>query len=46
MAILTYEGYTLFDEGVTYMSCIDGKTLWFDTAGQWVQYINYIKGRI
>lgn len=46
MAILRYEGYTLYDrQGGGYRSDIDGKVILFDTASQWVQYINLIKGK-
>lgn len=44
-AILTYEGYALYEWGRGYKSEIDGRWRQFDTASQWVQYINYIKGR-
>lgn len=46
MAILRYEGYTLYDRpGGGYRSEIDGVVILFDTASQWVQYINLIKGK-
>lgn len=44
MALLRYEGYTLYDRPAGgYRSEIDGETILFDTASQWVQYINLIK---
>lgn len=43
MAVLTYEGYTLMDRDGGYLSIIDGEVILFDTASQWVQYINLIK---
>lgn len=46
MALLRYEGYTLYDGSAGgYLSEIDGETIVFDTASQWVQYINLIKGK-
>lgn len=44
-AILTYEGYSLYPWGSAYKSEIDGKWRQFDTAGQWVQYINLLIGK-
>lgn len=45
MAILTYKGFTLYGrEAGGYLSVINGESLLFDTASQWVQYINLIKG--
>lgn len=45
MALLTYEGYTLYDrEAGGYLSVINGQTIVFDTASQWMQYIKLIKG--
>lgn len=44
-AILTYEGYSLFSWGSAYKSEVDGKWRQFDTAAQWVQYINLITGK-
>ena len=44
-AILVYEGYSLFAWGSSYKSEIDGKWRQFDTASQWVQYINLIIGK-
>lgn len=41
-ALLTYEGYALYEWGRGYKSEIDGQWVKFDTAGQWVQYINQI----
>ena len=44
MAILTYEGYALYEqESGGYRSMINGQVVLFDTASQWVQYINLIK---
>lgn len=46
MAVLTYEGYTLVDrDRGGYLSIIDGEVILFDTASQWVQYINLIVRR-
>lgn len=42
-ALLVYEGYSLFSWGNSYKSEIDGTWRKFDTAAQWVQYINLIK---
>lgn len=39
--ILVYEGYSLYEAPRGYLSCIDGQTLRFDTAGQWKKYIDY-----
>lgn len=44
-AILTYEGYALFEWGRGYKSEIDGRWHQFDTAAQWVQYINLKLGK-
>lgn len=44
-ALLSYEGYYLFEWGNRYKSLIDDKWRNFDTASQWVQYINYIKNK-
>ena len=44
-ALLVYEGYSLFEWGNSYKSEIDGKWRQFDTASQWVQYINLITGK-
>ena len=42
--LLTYEGYALMErENGGYFSIIDGKNMTFDTASQWVQFINLIK---
>lgn len=41
-ALLVYEGYALYEWGRAYKSEIDGKWRQFDTAAQWVQYINLI----
>ncbi len=46
MALLRYEGYTLYaGPAGRYRSEIDGEVILFDTASQWVQYINLIKGK-
>ena len=42
-ALITYEGYTLYEWGRGYKSLIDDEWIMFDTAGQWVQYIRMIK---
>lgn len=39
-AVVVYEGYALYEWGRGYKSEIDGEWLTFDTAAQWVQYIN------
>ena len=44
-ALLVYEGYALYEWGRAYKSEIDGKWRQFDTASQWVQYINLITGK-
>lgn len=44
-AIVTYEGYTLYDCGRGWKSLIENKWIAFDTAGQWKQYIDLIKGK-
>ena len=44
-ALLVYEGYALYEWGRAYKSEIDGHWRKFDTAAQWVQYINLIKGK-
>ena len=44
-ALLTYEGYALYEWGRGYKSEINGKWRQFDTASQWVQYINLIIGK-
>lgn len=41
--VLTYEGYSLYESPRGYLSTIDGKTVTFDTAGQWKKYIDYKK---
>lgn len=42
--LLTYEGYALMErECGGYRSIIDGEVINFDTAAQWVSYINLIK---
>ena len=44
--LLTYEGYTLTDRASGgYRSVIDGKPVTFDSAAQWVEYINILKGK-
>lgn len=42
-ALLTYEGYALYEWGRGYKSLIDDTWRQFDSAAQWVQYINLIK---
>ena len=42
-AVITYEGYALFEWGPGWKSEIDGEWRIFDTAGQWYEYINLIK---
>ena len=42
--LLIYEGYALHEWGRGYKSEIDGQWLQFDTAGQWKQFIDKIKG--
>ena len=44
-AVLTYEGYSLYEWGSAWKSEINGKWHQFDTAAQWVQYINIITGK-
>lgn len=42
-AVLTYNGYALTErQSGGWQSVIDGKALDFDSASQWVQYINYL----
>lgn len=44
MPVLAYEGFILYDRPAGgYRSDINGETILFDTASQWVQYINLIK---
>ena len=43
--IITYENYELFPWGTGYKSEIDGKWKFFDSASQWKQYIDFIKGK-
>lgn len=44
MVVLTYEGYALLEcPAGGYRSVINGQDLRFDTASQWVQYIDYLK---
>lgn len=46
MGVITYEGYTLMERrGGGWRSIIDGESINFDTAAQWVRYINLIKGK-
>ena len=41
--ILTYEGFTLVErKSGGYCSTINGKTIAFDTASQWKQYIDIV----
>ena len=41
--VLTYEGFTLVErERGGYCSTINGKTITFDTASQWKQYIDLV----
>lgn len=42
-AVVVYHGYVLYTDGHTYQSVIDGRTMKFDTAGMWKQYIDYLK---
>jgi len=42
IAVLTYEGYTLIAVRGGYQSEINGRTIKFDTASQWVQYIDKV----
>lgn len=42
-AVLTYEGYTLETDGRVYQSRIGNHVRKFDTAGQWKEYIDYLK---
>lgn len=43
-AVLTYEGYTLMErQQGGWRSIIDGEAINFDSAAQWVEYINRIK---
>lgn len=44
-AVLTYEGYALYEWGLGYKSEIDGHWRQFDSAAQWVQYINLLIGK-
>lgn len=42
-AVLTYEGFTLVESASGgYLSTINGKTIAFDTASQWKQYIDIV----
>lgn len=41
--VLTYEGYALYEWGAQWKSLIEDEWIRFDTAGQWVQYIDKIK---
>ena len=42
-ALITYEGYALYEWGRGYKSEVDGKWIEFDSAGQWKRYIDNIK---
>lgn len=39
LALITYEGYTLFAWGCIYKSLIDDQWVLFDRADKWVHYI-------
>lgn len=43
MALLVYEGYTLYEWGKGYKSLINDSWVMFDTASQWKRYIDRIK---
>ena len=43
MALVTYEGYTLYEHGSAYKSLINDRWMEFDSAGQWKRYIDKIK---
>ena len=46
MALLTYEGFVLYDKpDGGYRSEINGHVILFDTVSQWKQYIDYMKTR-
>jgi len=42
MALITYEGYTLYEWGCGYKSEIGGRWVTFDSAGQWKRYIDQL----
>jgi hypothetical protein len=42
-AIITFEGYALYEWGRGYKSLINDEWITFDSAAQWVQYIKRIK---
>lgn len=45
-AVLTYEGYILTERPQGgWRSIIDGEAISFDTAAQWVRYINRLIGK-
>ena len=45
-AILTYEGYTLMErQSGGWRSVIGDKVINFDSAAQWVEYINNLTGK-
>ena len=45
-AILTYEGYKLMERPQGgWRSVIDDRVMNFDSAAQWVEYINYLKNK-
>lgn len=45
-AVLTYEGYTLTERPQGgWRSVIDGRLVNFDSAAQWVRYINNLMGK-
>ena len=41
-ALITYEGYALYEWGRGYKSLIEDRWMQFDTASQWKQYIDKI----
>lgn len=41
-AIITYQGYTLYEWGKGWKSLIGDDWVQFDSAGQWKQYIDII----
>lgn len=43
MALVTYEGYTLYEHGSVYKSLINDRWIEFDSAGQWKRYIDNLK---
>lgn len=38
--LITYKGYALYECGRSYKSLVGGQWVIFDSAAQWVQYIN------